>query len=169
MRRIALSLFLAAAGMKASVIYSFSGTGASPSEPVAFQLIEPTFLQVPLNGTPLVFPCFLLTSSTNCASTSPGIAFTDFNYGSPSFQQIITFNASNGASYNFNFNSFIVSAVGVYTTNGNTPNVGTLTVSETPEPATVLLALGGAAIICIRRRFYSVSPDASRNTRSVPG
>ena len=152
----AVMLFvLSAASIHASVIYNFVGTGID-NEPMAFQLTVPTFVSPPLNGAFVGFTCGQMNSSTNCDNSVPAgnsIFFARYNTPSPS-SDYIQFDASNGSGYLIYFAINDFGATGVYTAPEaglGVGNTGTLTVSQTPEPTTLLLCLGGFCFYGFRR------------------
>jgi len=150
-----VGLMLTATSVHASSItYDFVGTGSAafhkPPEPVAFQLTVSNFVNPPLNAGSVFFPCSELDSSTNCYI---GVWFSQSNTGGPSLQDYIAFDASNNAGYLFYFPVGSFGTPGSYTATrlGAASNRGTLTVTETPEPATILLAFGGVCFCGLRR------------------
>jgi hypothetical protein len=162
-------LALGAASVRASVIYSFLGTGTfgtsvttgmsitTDPEPVAFQLTTPSFLNppgcTPVFCAPLSFSCGQLDSNTNCLvwGDSPSVGFFK------RFNDVILFSASNNVEYAFYFPLGALGAPGVYSPNVvGVFNAGTLTVAvtEVPEPTTVLLALGGVCLVFVFSPFH---------------
>ena len=149
-------LMLTAASIQAEVIYDFAGTGTAfttfsgtifPAEPVAFQLTVPNFVN-PAVGDPAVeFTCAQLDSNTNCFI---GIFFSK---GTSAFPAALQFDAADDVAYIFYFPTGAFGVPGTYSSENLGPpsNLGTLTVTQTPEPATLLLVLGGACL-CGRRR-----------------
>lgn len=140
-------LILAAASGWAGVIYTFVGTGLGleglPDEPVAFQLTVPSFIAVP-GDTDVTFSCAQLDSNTNCAEQGTGFwDDTDFPYFA-----VVTFFASDLRDYPFFFPAGSFDAPGVYTVmeDYTTLDPGELTVTETPEPATLLPAMSGLCL-----------------------
>ena len=145
-------LMLAAASLQAGVIYDFVGTGILPGpEPVAFQLTVPNFVNPPLNGPFVFFTCAQFDSSTNCNPVGEESFSNQSVLGAFSAQ--LTFDATNDVGYGFFFPTGAFGAPGVYTADNGGPtfNLGTLTVTETPEPVTVLLALSGVYFCGLRR------------------
>jgi hypothetical protein len=145
-------LVLSAVATQASVVYNFVGTGL-PSEPMAFQLTVSDFVNPPLgNPGPFVdFTCAQLDSSTNCDSQLPGISFS--NQG-VAFSAQLTFDAINNTEYAFFFPTGAFDAPGVYSAeSGRNFNSGTLTVTQTPEPHTIIMLALSGFCLCGFRRF----------------
>ena len=153
---------LSAASCQAGILYSFVGTGLSIAglgpEPVAFQLSTLGFVNPSFGGGFVLFACAQLDSSTNC-DPAP---FAGINFSNQSvlgaFSAQLTFDASNQAAYNFFFPTGAFGTPGVYNSDAsNNRNPGTLTVTLTPEPASVLFALSGLCLCGLgrlRARFY---------------
>jgi hypothetical protein len=154
-RLAATLLFLPVGILHASTIYTFSGTGTAfvttngtvPAEPLSFQLTAATFINPPLDGpfsSDVEFTCSQLDSSTNCGLD----IFFSNQSGSPSgYSADLQFDAADDTAYIFYFPTGAFAAPGVYAADNGGPkfNLGTLTVTETPEPNTLLLALTGVA------------------------
>ena len=148
-----LPVFGASVAHASSVTYSFVGIGGAtltvPDEPVAFELTVPAFI-IPAIGTHIDFTCAQMNSSTNCGlAPNPYGAF--FSSGST-----LQFDASNNVGYVFNFPTGAFGAVGTYSAipdpfPGAEQNTGTLTVTSTPEPTTLFLALSGIGLFSLRR------------------
>lgn len=152
-RLAATLLFFPVGILHASTIYTFSGTGTAlvtpnlnmPAEPVSFQLTSATFINPPLNGPDdLEFTCAQLDSGTNCGLA---IFFSNQSVSLPSYSADLQFDAADDTAYIFYFPSGAFDGPGVYAADNGGPkfNLGTLTVTETPEPNTLLLALTGVA------------------------
>jgi hypothetical protein len=169
-------LTLAGASIQAEIVYDFVGTGTAGTspEPVAFQLTVLDFINPPfvplVNNMTVGFTCGQLDSSTNCATSPPGIESVIFtNRNDPSLIAIVSsaalqFQASNGSQYDFFFNTGAFDTPGVYTAyapngqNSAAYNAGTLKVSV-PEAANATLLdyslLLGALIVLFKRARYA--------------
>jgi hypothetical protein len=152
--------------MRASVIYTFVGAGLPfadlSSEPVAFQLVVPSLINTPLNGSLVDFTCAQFVSSTNCDPA----AEQSFSYAGVqgAFSAQIAFEATDDAAYTFFFPTGAFDTSGVYTTDPSAGNPGTLTVS--PEPATVLLAVSGLCF-CGLSRLLTKRSTATRMEQRI--
>jgi hypothetical protein len=157
-------LMLTAASIQAGVIYDFVGTGSAtpftPPEPVAFQLTVPDFVNPPLNGPFVFFTCAQFDSSTNCAPSGEESFSNQSALGAFSAQ--LGFDATNGVEYDFFFPTGAFGAPGVYSAENGGPtfNLGTLTVTTTPEPTTMLLAVSGACLCGLLRLLTKRSTEA---------
>ena len=148
-------LAVATAPLKADVIYTFVGTDANFGPPltVGFQLSVPTFVNPPLDSGQFgTFGCGQLTSTTNlfCAGNITNTVqlgnqdnFSDFR---PPNSAIVAVIDSNNALADFTFPAGALGSVGVYTANGTLLDTGTLTVTQTPEPSTLVLLLTGLGL-----------------------
>jgi hypothetical protein len=147
--KVFVVLTLSAASIQASVIYNFVGTGL-PSEPVAFQLTVPDFVNPPLDGAFVFFTCSQFDSSINCNPLGVESFSNQSILGAFSAQ--LTFDATNNTDYAFFFPTGAFGAPGVYNAEtGGNENPGTLTVTQTPEPTTILLVLSGFCLCGFRR------------------
>jgi hypothetical protein len=163
--KVMVVLTLFSASVQAEVVYDFVGTGTAlppdqdppsglPAEQVAFQLTVPNFLNPPLTSPPtsaifVDFTCAQLDSSTNCSS---GINFSNQSVGG-AFSAQLGFDTTY-AAYAFFFPTGAFGTPGVYSSEfrpGTFDNAGTLTVTDTPEPATMVLVLGGICFCGLRR------------------
>jgi hypothetical protein len=149
-------LTLSAASIQASIIYNFVGTGL-PSEPVAFHLTVPNFVNPPLDGPFVSFTCAQFDSSTNCEPL--GATFFSNQSGLGAFSAQIQFDATNDVGYVFSFPTGAFGAPGVYSAEAGVGNPGTLTVT-TPEPTTILLAFSGFCLCGLRRLLTKRSTAA---------
>jgi hypothetical protein len=142
-------MMAATAGLQASVIYDFVGTGFD-FEPMAFQLTVPNFVDPP-SWQFVDFTCAQFDSSTNCE----GVETFSYQDVQGALYGQLTFEPTNNAGYVFFFPYEAFGTTGVYTaadlTGGNYFNSGTLTVTETPEPTTTLLALSGFVLWSLGR------------------
>jgi hypothetical protein len=147
MRNAVIVVMLSAASLQASVIYSFVGTGLAvdgyADQPVAFQLTLPNFIPQPGLGEGVSFTCSQLDSSTNCGPfLTSGVEF--YNSQIANIQSDIAFDADDNVGYIFYFQTGAFDTPGVYNTYTQSVfNPGVLTVTQTPEPASILLALSG--------------------------
>lgn len=167
-------LMLTVISIQASVIYDFVGTGSPvtlpppggnlPPEPLAFRLTVPNFLNPPLNsgylfepGNYVFFTCNQLDSNTNCgplgsSSGSGSVQFDNNNGGSPGtlgYSAVLGFAAANHVDYLFYFPTGAFGASGVHTSSSG--NIGTLTVTQTPEPVTLSTVLAGLLFLGAKR------------------
>ena len=156
--KVVVISMLAAASIHANVIYTFVGTGESGPEPVAFQLTVPDFVHPPNSGSFVEFTCAQLDSSTNCDPS--GIETFSYQSVMEGFSAQLTFEATNDTEYGFFFPTGAFGTPGVYSAEtGLNFNSGTLTVTQTPEPHTILLILiGFFVLVCRRRRVTLANP-----------
>src|SRR5262249_36829542 len=141
----------------ASVIYNFVGTEANstPTVSLSFQLTVPTFVNPPLDGPPVVFACSQLDSQMNllCPGVGNTVQFSNNSSQAPNSAIVFLIDGANAGDAWF-FPAGALGSVGVYTASGNRLNTGTLTVSQTPEPSTLLLiGAGGLSALIIRKRI----------------
>ena len=136
-------LAVTAASGRADVIYSFTGTGPAwlsfPTEPVAFQLTVPDFINLPVDTHLLTFTCAQLDSETNCHSVPYGVSFKNVS-GIPDLNFVwglasqIGFAAVDNVEYFFYFPIGAFDAPGVYNTDLFPISApGSLTVTVTPD------------------------------------
>jgi hypothetical protein len=154
-------LMLPAASARADTIYNFAGTGTAfgpfPAEPVAFQLTVPNYINPPLeSGVWVAFTCAQLDSSTNCGENgvwAPDAVFFSQDVAIPAFSAIISFNAADDVGYVFDFPAGAFDSPGVYSAYADAPwySPGTLTVTTTPEPSTMLLVLSALSLFGLHR------------------
>lgn len=143
------------------ITYTFVGTGAAfstttqtfPAEPVAFRLTFPTFVNPPLDGPATSISCAQLDSNTNCL----GEVFFSNQSVLGAFQAQLQFDASNNVTYLFFFPTGAFGSPGVYRSGGTNINIGTLTVTDTPEAGSPVLVESGLFLIgaLVLRRLYS--------------
>jgi hypothetical protein len=146
LHKLLVLLVAAAASGQASIIYNFTGTGL-PSETVGFELIVSSFVNPAVDGPITAFGCIQLAASTNCQSGNPDAIIFSNQSVLGNFSAQLEFFASNNTSYNFDFPSGAFGALGVYNSqSGSGLNIGTLSVSQTPEPGTMVLFLSAVCL-----------------------
>jgi hypothetical protein len=161
MRCLLAAFLIAAAAHAESVIYTFVGTDNSGGVPEleAFQLVVPDFIDTPPGGSGVDFTCDQLDSSTNC--TTPGVIFSD-QPALGAFSAQLQFDAPIMGSI-FVFPAEAFTTPGTYASEAGTPNVGVLTVDETPEPGSIELAFGaGLLFLAIRMKKLRGANGAAR-------
>ena len=149
MFKIFLLAMMASSCLQASVIYSFTGQDGNTSAmlPVAFQLTVPGFVD-PYPGTIVRFTPDLSVNLFTGGTPPVGLNITSPSGGS--IVQIFLLDR-NLVTDVWSFRSGALGAVGVYTADGVARNTGTLTVTQSPEPASVLLFLAGLSLCAFRR------------------
>ena len=171
--RLLLAVFAITASAHADVIYSFSGSvdwqaaGLQPPATLpslmAFQLTVPDFISTPSDGSFDMFSCSQLDSSTNCNSL--GVGFGNLPdplggiYGSEIAFYVTSSTASGVGTFFFPTGTF--TTPGVYLED---PAIigdltGTLTITKTPEPASIFLVSSAMLLlfilIALRRRLLA--------------
>jgi hypothetical protein len=153
----------------AGVIYTFSGTpyGGGPAE--GFTTITAAYISTP-NGTPDCLGCIQPgdVAPGTCIGCDPELIdgvlevaelFPGYPLSSPTYDYIGFFVGSTDTEdlYYFPLNSFSTPGTYAEAVDGF-PNVGTLTVSETPEPSTFCyLSLALFYLISLARRTHNQS------------
>ena len=145
-RCLFVAFAIAASAHGSSIIFTFSGTdtsGAIP-EPEMFQLTVPDFINPALNGFGVDFTCDQLDLTSACVS--PGLIFSEQSVLG-AFSDQLQFNSPDAASvYDFPTGAFTTPGT-YFTEPGANENIGSITVTDAPEPGPMALTLFAALLL----------------------
>jgi hypothetical protein len=160
--RAAFLSLLAVISLQATVIYNFSGTG-QPSEYLSFSLAVPDFINPSVNSGFLSLACAQLDSNSNCDCGLPSAVFFS-NTGSNEYSAQLTIDALNDTLYNFHFPTGAFATPGIYAADETgSQNPGTLEVTLSPEPSTILFVVSGS---CLCGLFFRYRANTGKNRTS---